>query len=408
MSIIDILCQLLTFDENLKIVIVMQYRTLGETGLKVSILGMGCMRLPVTIVKRKAVVMEEEAIRVIRKAIDSGINYVDSAYRYHGSQSEIILGKALKDGYREKVFIETKLYTPGLKTADDFDRLLDEQLKKLDVNYIDVYLVHGLNWKRYQNVISKFNIIEKLQKAKEDGKIKHIGFSSHDEPENIIKIIDTGFFEVMLVQYNLLDQENEEIINHAAKNGLGVVLMGPNGGGRLGISPPKDIEHLLSPNRTNFIDLALKFVWNNPNVSVALSGMSNESMVEENVKFANIKENKLTNSDLERIEKINSCYKKLADINCTQCGYCMDDCPENINIKYILQQLIHSVTDAGHWEYAKNNYKKIGRDKKIPGKNAEACITCGNCEDACPQEIAIIEKLQEAHKLLSGLDSYNI
>jgi predicted aldo/keto reductase-like oxidoreductase len=212
----------------------------------------------------------------------------------------------------------------------------------------------------------------------------------------------------MLVQYNILDQENEEIIAYAAKNGLGVALMGPNGGGRLGVSPPKEIEHLLSINRTNFIDLAMKFVWNNPNVTVALSGMSNEDMVEENLLFASEKTPALTENEKTRIENINSLYKEMVDINCTQCGYCMDDCPEDVNIKYILNQLLLSVADAGNWEYAKNNYKKIGSNEKVPGNNAEACISCGNCEDACPQGILIIEKLQEAHKLLTGLDSYNI
>jgi predicted aldo/keto reductase-like oxidoreductase len=369
---------------------------------------MGCMRLPTNTINNKAEVKEEEAIKVIRKAIDGGVNYVDSAYRYHNYKSEVVLGKALKDGYREKVFVETKLYTPGLKKTEDFDKLLAEQLKKLDIDYIDVYLIHGLSWKRYQDIIEKLNIMEKFLEAKDDGRIKHIGFSSHDYPKNIRKIIDTGFFEVMLVQYNLLDRENEEIITYASKKDLGVVLMGPNAGGRLGISPPKNIEHLLSTNRRNFIDLALKFVWDNPNVSVALSGMSNVNMVKENLEFANSKKHLLTESEKNRIDRITSFYKKMADINCTQCGYCMDDCPENVNIKYILQQLILSVADAGNWEQAKYNYKRIGSDKKIPGKNAMACISCGNCEKSCPQGIEIIDKLQETHKLLTGLDSYNI
>jgi predicted aldo/keto reductase-like oxidoreductase len=385
----------------------MHYRTYGKTGLKVSILGMGCMRLPVEIVNNKPKVKEKEAIEVIRKAIDGGVNFVDSAYRYHNSKSEVVLGKALKDGYREKVFVETKLYTPKIRKAEDFDALLDEQLKKLGVEYIDVYLVHGMSWKRYESVIEKYNVMDRVQLAKDEGKIRHIGFSSHDTSENIRKIIDTGLFEAMLVQYNLLDQDNEDVIAHAAKNGMGVGLMGPNGGGRLGVAPYKKMEHLLSPNRTNFIDLALKFVWSNPNVSIALSGMSNLEMVNENLSFASAKNHTLSIEEKQRVQQIASLYIELTDFNCTSCGYCMDDCPENINISFILKQLLYSVASAGNWEGAKYEYKKIGVHKKVSGNNAETCISCGNCEEACPEGIPIIEKLQEAHKLLTGLDSYN-
>ncbi len=184
--------------------------------------------------------------------------------------------------------------------------------------------------------------------------------------------------------------------------------MGPNGGGRLGIQPPKNMSYLLSPNRANFIDLAMKFVWSNLNVSVALSGMSNVHMVEENLKFAASKDHTLLERERERVETITTMYKEMADIKCTQCGYCMDECPENVNIKYILQQLILSVADAGNWEEAKYNYKNIGKREDIPGNNAEACITCRTCEEVCPQGIPIVEKLQETHRFLTGLDSYNL
>ena len=383
----------------------MKYRILGKTGLKVSILGFGCMRLPIKN-QDSSKVDEDEAIRLIRMGIDGGINYVDTAYRYHGSRSEIILGKALKDGYREKVILETKLYTPKLNKMDAFEKLLDEQLRKLAVKCIDVYLIHGLSYKRYQEKIVKLNIIEEAKKAKELGKIKHLGFSSHDEPENIRKLIDTGIFEVMLVQYNLLHQDNGEIIKYAANKGMGVVLMGPNAGGRLGLKPPESMKNLLTPSRENFIDLGFKFVWNNPGVAVALSGMGSEQMVRDNLSLASQENVALSAEEQERIENIAKGYKDIAEINCTQCGYC-EPCDQGVSIRLIMDLLMLSVGCAGDWEEAKAKYKLIGKHKKYPGKNAEACIECKECESRCPQEIPIVDRLQQTHKLLTGLESYN-
>jgi len=384
----------------------MKYRILGKTGLKVSILGFGCMRLPIKNPSTKEV-DEDEAIRLIRMGIDGGINYVDSAYRYHGSKSEIILGKALKDGYREKVILETKLYVPKLNTTNDFEKLLDEQLRKLDVKCIDVYLIHGLNFSRYQGKIEKLGIIEEAKNAKKLGKIKHFGFSSHDKPENIRKLIDTGFFEVMLVQYNLLHRDNGEIIKYAAEKGMGVILMGPNAGGRLGLKPPESMKEFLTPTRENFIDLGFKFVWSNPGVTVALSGMGSEQMVRDNLEIATQENIDLSPDEQVRIENIAKGYKKIAEINCTQCGYC-EPCDQEVNIRLILDLLMLSVGCAGDWEEAKAKYKLIGNHEKYPGKNAEACIECKECESRCPQEIPIVERIQQTHRLLTGLDSYNI
>ncbi|NHJ05422.1 MAG: aldo/keto reductase [Candidatus Heimdallarchaeota archaeon] len=384
----------------------MKFRTLGKTGLKVSILGFGCMRLPI-MDSATLEVDEDEAIKLIRMGIDGGINYVDTAYRYHGSKSEIILGKALKDGYREKVFIETKLFTPKLNKTEDFEKLLDEQLKKLDVKFIDIYLIHGLNYKRYQEKIVKLKIIEEARKAKELSKIKHLGFSSHDKPENIRKLIDTDFFEVMLVQYNLLHRDNGEIIKYAAEKGMGVILMGPNAGGRLGLKPPESMKKFLTPTRDNFIDLGFKFVWSNPGVTVALSGMGSEQMVRDNLEIASQENIDLKPDELIRIDNIAKGYKKIAEINCTQCGYC-EPCNQEVNIRLILDLLMLSVGCAGDWEEAKAKYKLIGNHEKYHGKNAEACIECSECESRCPQEIPIVERIQQTHRLLTGLDSYNI
>jgi len=382
----------------------MRYRLLGKTGLKVSVLGFGCMRLPIKNLST-AEVDEEEAIRLIRMGIDGGINFVDSAYRYHNSKSEVILGKALKDGYREKVYIETKLLTSNLRETDDFEKLLTEQLAKLDVEYIDIYLVHGLSYQRYQNTIEELNIIPKFKQAKEQGKIKHIGFSAHDTPENIRKLIDTSHFEVMLVQYNLLHRDNADVIKYAAEKGLGVILMGPNAGGRLGLIPPREMKKLLTPSRDNFIDLALKFVWSNPGVSVALSGMGSEVMVTDNLALASQEDLALSPDEQKRVDAIAQGYQKITEIGCTQCGYC-EPCESEVAIRTIMDLLMISVGSADNWEDAKARYKVIGKHEKYPGKNAEACIECYECEGKCPEEIPIVARLQQTHKLLN-LISYN-
>ncbi|MHA1586428.1 MAG: aldo/keto reductase, partial [Candidatus Heimdallarchaeota archaeon] len=162
----------------------MHHRTLGKTGIKVSILGFGVLRLPV---KGRGKIDVEESIKIIRKSIDNGINFVDTAYNYHNGKSEIILGQALQDGYREKVTLMSKNPLWDVKNTEDFDRLLDEQLAKLEVDFLDIYLFHNINKKRYKEVIQEFNLFDKMKEAKKKGKIKHIGFSSHDKLKNIKK-----------------------------------------------------------------------------------------------------------------------------------------------------------------------------------------------------------------------------
>ncbi len=377
----------------------MHYRTLGKTGIKVSILGFGVLRLPM---KGRGKIDVEESIKIIRKSIDNGINIVDTAYNYHNGKSEIILGQALKDGYREKVTLITKNPLWEVKKAEDFDHLLDEQLAKLEVDYLDIYLFHNINKKRYDEVIQEFNLFDKMKEAKKKGKIKHIGFSSHDTPKNIKKYIDENEFEVMLVQYNFVDPINEEIIQYAQEKGLGVILMGPCGGGRLTNEPTEEMKQWLTPGKTNFSDLAFKFVWSNPNVDIALSGMSSEKMVDENIALVSSDNYQLNEEEKEHLQKVAQNYRETYDINCTQCGYC-DDCPEEVNIKFIFKQLMVS-RDPLRMHGARANYRGIGLAKRFPGKNALACVECGECLEKCPQEIPIIDRLKEAHSILKERD----
>ena len=378
----------------------MQYRKLGKLDAKVSTLGFGCMRLPVEEPGGK--IKRNEAIRLIRKGIDNGINYVDTAWTYHSGESEVVLGLALKDGYREKVTLTTKCPI-GRKefTPEQYDEHLDEQLGRLDVDYVDFYLFHALNKKSYEEKVLGLNLIERAMKAKEEGKIKHIGFSFHDKPEVLKELIDTGYFELMLVQYNIVDQVNHEMINYAGEKGLAVATMGSVGGGRLaGTNLPNEMKKWLTPGRKNFADLALKFVLSNPNVSVALSGMGSEEMLDDNLSItARDDYDKPTEKEKDSIASIATRFKELCDNICTQCKYCQP-CPNEVSISFIFEALQRYQIYGDH-ESAKRYYSLIGKTPWAPGKDATACEECGECLEKCPQNIEIIDQLKKAHEVLS-------
>lgn len=378
----------------------MQYRKLGNTGVKVSALGFGCMRLP-TLEQGKPAIDRDRAIKVIRDGIDNGINYIDTAYMYHGNESEIVVGLALKDGYREKIMLATKCPVgyPDFTETSYYDKYLDEQLAKLDVEYLDFYLFHGLNEKTFKEKVLKLKLIERAKAAKEAGKIKHLAFSFHDKPEVLKTIIDTDVFDLMLIQYNILDQVNEEMIAHASQKGMAVAVMGSVGGGRLAGNPPESMKNWLSEGRSDFVDLALKFVLSNPNISVALSGMGSEEMLQDNLNLTKKDDyNRLIGDEKERINNIATKFKELSDVVCTGCGYCMP-CQNEVNIKSIFNYLIRYQI-YGQQDQAKLFYSQIGKVKWDPGKDAVACEECGECLEKCPQNILIIDQLKEAHKIL--------
>ncbi|MGY5881002.1 MAG: aldo/keto reductase [Candidatus Thorarchaeota archaeon] len=378
----------------------MQYRKLGKLG-KTSALGFGCMRLPIDEQTRK--IKRDEAIALIRKGIDNGITYVDTAWTYHGGESEVVVGLALKDGYREKVTLVTKCPVghPEFTKPEDFERYLDEELERLDVDSLDVYLLHALNKKSYEEKVLKFNLVERAMKAKEEGKIKHLGFSFHDTVEVLKEIIDSGNFELMLVQYNIVDQVNHEMINYAGEKGLAVAIMGSVGGGRLaGTELPDEMKKWLSPGRNNFVDLAFKFVLSNPNVSVALSGMGSDEMLDDNLALTSRDGyDKPLEMERQSIEDISKRFKELCDNICTQCKYCQP-CPNEVNISSIFAALQRAEI-YGDMEKAKYYYSVIGKMPWAPGTNASACVECGECLEKCPQGIEIIDQLKKAHEILA-------
>jgi len=360
----------------------MKFRKFGKLDWQASVLGFGCMRFPV--VNNSDAVDEKESIRMIRYAIDNGVNYLDSAYGYHEGKSEVVLGKALKAGYRQKVKLTTKIPVWAVNTESDFDKVLDEQLKRLNVDYIDFYLFHSLNidyWKKIQ----KFNLIEKAQSAIKEGKIRNIGFSSHDSYKNIKTIIDS-FDQWVLCQfqYNYLDS-NSESVKYAASKGLAVVVMEPLLGGKLS-NPPQIIKDIFDNSgyrkERSPSDWALQWVWNQQEISVVLSGMSAMQQVQENIKSANISSPGLLNrKELKVLERARAQYEKLIPIKCTGCNYCKP-CPQKINIPWVFE-LYNKGFIHQHFESYSRAYSMLGEAK------ADACIQCAKCEKKCPQGLPI-------------------
>lgn len=377
----------------------MQYTEFGRTGIQVSRLGFGCMRFPSREVDGKKVFDEEESIRMMHRAMELGVNYFDTAPGYCEKQSEIIVGKALK-GRRDKVYLSTK-YPSEEASGDDLERKLETSLKKLDTDYIDFYHMWGISLKTFvERLDTPDGPMARARKLRDAGVIRHISFSFHDAPENMIEIIrrGEGVFASVLCQYNLLDRANEDAIAYAHEQGLGVTIMGPVGGGRLG-APSKVIQDLLPGKVQSSAEMALRFVMNNKNVNIALSGMSSMDMVEENAAVASNME-PLTPEEEARIAASLEENRRLADLYCTGCNYCMP-CPKGINIPEIFKMMnYHRV--YGLTKFARDNYARIGKDPWLNFQNAAACVQCGACEKKCPQHLHIREQLRAAHEALGN------
>lgn len=377
----------------------MQYTEFGRTGIQVSRLGFGCMRFPSREVDGKKVFDEEESIRMMHRAMELGVNYFDTAPGYCEKQSEIIVGKALK-GRRDKVYLSTK-YPSEEASGDDLERKLETSLKKLDTDYIDFYHMWGISLKTFvERLDTPDGPMARARKLRDAGVIRHISFSFHDAPENMIEIIQRGegVFASVLCQYNLLDRANEDAIAYAHEQGLGVTIMGPVGGGRLG-APSKVIQDLLPGKVQSSAEMALRFVMNNKNVNIALSGMSSMDMVEENAAVASNME-PLTPEEEARIAASLEENRRLADLYCTGCNYCMP-CPKGINIPEIFKMMnYHRV--YGLTKFARDNYARIGKEPWLNFQNAAACVQCGACEKKCPQHLHIREQLRAAHEALGN------
>ena len=378
----------------------MQYRPFGKTGVEVSRLGFGAMRLPIERpdknAPRSAITGIEESAAIVRHAIDRGINYIDSAFGYCHGESETAVGRAIKGLPRERLRLSTK--NPMNSPCGQCYRLrLEVALRRLDTDYIDFYHFHGLSWKAYETqALAENGPLAEAHKAREQGLIRHISFSCHDKPENVHRLIDTGELESMLVQYNLLDRQYAECLQHAHEAGLGTAVMGPVGGGRLG-APSEVISRATGRPRT--VETALRFVLANPNVDVVLSGMQSSQMVDENVATVE-RDDPLSEEELARIDRLAEENRRLLDLPCTGCRYCVP-CPQGVAIPEIFQfYQWHEAFDLK--EPARKHYQGLDRGWHEQKKPVTECIECRECEAKCPQKISIVEKLKEAHAALSS------
>jgi len=380
------------------------YREFGNLGFKISTFGIGCMRLPLLLQPDGSTdpskIDEDEAIKMIRYGIDNGVNYIDTAYGYHGGNSEIVTGKALKDGYREKVKLATKLPVWLANSYEDFGKLLDEQLAKLQVDYIDFYLLHALNKNSWEKV-KDMGVLEFLDKAVEAGKIKHPGFSFHDELPVFKSIIDSYDWKMCQIQLNFLDENYQagvEGLRYAGSKNIPVVIMEPLRGGRLARNIPEDILKVWDSYhiKRSPVEWAFRWLYNFPEVTVILSGVSTMEQLKENIEiFKNAAPNSMTEEELELVAQVKAIYESRTKVDCTACNYCMP-CPSGVDIPRIFS-LYNTASMFNEYAEQSKHYERLIEENK----DASNCVECSQCEGACPQNIAIIDMLKEAHEALT-------
>jgi predicted aldo/keto reductase-like oxidoreductase len=369
---------------------------------KLSVLGFGCMRLPAPKGRKTTIfssIDNEKAAKQIKHAIDRGVNYLDTAYPYHAGTSEKFLGEyVLKDGYREKVNIATKLPCMTINKKESIEEVFNKQLQNLQVEYIDYYLLHSLTGKTWDKMLS-LGVIDFMDKIKKEGKVRHMGFSFHDSKEEFIRIVDGYNWEFTQVQFNILDEHAQasiEGIKYAHSKGLGIIAMEPLRGGSLANQIPNEAQKIYdnAPEKRNPADWALRWIWNYPEIAVVLSGMNDEKQIDENIKTASeALPDSLTPNELTVIDNFRKAYLQSLQIGCTGCAYCMP-CPAGINIPSAFLNLnnISSKFEAKIMHMLTAGVQT--RDGKPHWTNA--CTNCGQCEKKCPQTL----KIREAFRLV--------
>jgi len=379
--------------------IAMLYRRVGKTEEKVSVLGFGAMRFPV-IDKDPEQIDEKLATKMLHYAIDNGVNYVDTAFPYHGKdmfkpgKSEPFLGRTLKDGYRDKVLLATKLPSWAVESREHMDAILDGQLQRLQTDHIDFYLVHMINKQTWPKMV-ELGVFDFLEKAQALGKIRHIGFSYHDNPQYFTSVVDAYDWDFCQIQYNYLDvnyQAGYSGLVYASKKDIGIVVMEPLRGGSLVNNLSSDIKEVFKQGEVKMTPAqwALRWLWNDERIGVILSGMSTMEQVIENVETANVgKAGSLSEEELSVIDKVQKLLLQKKDIPCTACRYCMP-CPEGVNIPECFTHY-NSISLTGSGAQSGFIYRKTF----APEEKASNCISCGKCESHCPQGIEIMKELKK-------------
>jgi predicted aldo/keto reductase-like oxidoreductase len=357
------------------------------------------MRLP-TIDGQSHQIDENLSERLLKSGIERGVNYIDTAWPYHrdmrqpfeeGGMSEPFVGGFLKKGDRDKVFLATKLPSFFIKTRQEMDFYMNEQLKRLQTDYIDFYLVHNIN-QNFWNTLKNGGIFDFLDQIKKDGRARHVGFSFHDELPLFKEIIDAYPWEFCQIQFNYMDikyQAGEEGLRYASGKGIGMVVMEPLKGGRLAVTP-ETMSRIWKVSGRDWspAEWALRFLWNDPSVSCVLSGMNAMSQLDENIRVAGECEpGALTPEDQAVIKEAKAWIDQSLEADCTQCGYCMP-CPSDVDIPLNLK-FLNDLFLFGKTQALSNDYNFTPQKQR-----ASACIECGACVEKCPQHIDIPVKLQ--------------
>jgi predicted aldo/keto reductase-like oxidoreductase len=371
----------------------MYNRPFGKLGFDVSTFGFGAMRLKQ--LPNDGGIDYDYAINLIRAAIDKGVNYVDTAYVYHGGFSEVAVGRALQDGYRDRVKLATKLAVWEAKTPENFEAQLDTSLKRLQTDHIDFYLFHSIEGERWESMGDA--VMTFMDKMVQKGKVLYPSFSFHDSPEKFKTVLDAYDWKMAQVQFNFLDTYATnnaalEGIEYAGKKGVPIVVMEPLRGGAL-VDPPADVQALYDafPNKRSAVDWAFRYCYDRPEVVTVLSGISTMEMLEENLAiFADGKPGSMSQEEHDLIAKVRETYLSRTKVGCTGCRYCMP-CPAGVNIPRILRAY-DTASIFGDTARLKREYANIVK----AGEGQDQCIECGACEAQCPQKISIIEKLKEA------------
>ena len=378
----------------------MQYRTLPKVpGLPLSILSFGCMRLPV-LDGDPSRINEEPAAGLIHDAIEAGVNYLDTGYPYHGGRSEPFVGRALKGGWRARVQLATKCPTWLVQTEGDWERYLEEQLKRLDTDTVDFYLLHGLNGERWDTV-NRLGGLRALDRAKNDGRIHYAGFSFHGSPKAFADITEGYDWDFCQIQFNLLDTEYQAGLaglRLAASMRIGVIAMEPLRGGLLAATPPEPVRSIWARGGRDWSPAgwAWRWVWNHPEVVTALSGMNTQEQLRENLAIADLAApGSMNETELALTAEVRRYYQGRMKIPCTTCGYCLP-CPNHVAIPDIFS-MVNTAAMFDSREATSRFYKGflVARSQA-----ADLCIECGECVPKCPQTITIPDVLKEAHKLL--------
>jgi len=370
------------------------YRELGSTNEKVSILGLGAMRLPI-INEQASFIDEEESAAMLKYAIEHGVNYIDTAYPYHDGSSEVFLGKFFHENpaLREKVHLATKMPSWLINKKEDMDYYLKKQLKNLKSNQIDFYLLHSLKADYWKN-LEKLGVLDFLDSAKEQGIVKYTGFSFHGEVDLFMEIMDAYDWDVCQLQFNYMDenyQAGREGLRYAADQGVGIIVMEPLRGGCLASNIPPEVQEIwdLADEPKSPVEWALKYVWDFPEINVVLSGMSTLEQVQENIQLAEEGlPHSLTRNDKEIIKEVKMTYRDKIVVDCNECGYCMP-CPQGVDIpcNFRFLNFAHMFNDPNgpQMQY----HALMNKEQR-----ASHCNECGECENICPQMINIKEKLK--------------